>query len=328
MRVLVLEASLVAMCPADGASLLGSEGGESTAVPGSTDTSGGKVDMDEVTPPPTPMTTSGPESTSSSGGESTSPPATASTGGTNDEGACAGGTLLWRSDADFELADVQLESEEPYGALDVIYPSHAGEDGDDNHTIEAGVYTLDGERVRTYFDIYQVETVANARLVFRARRSGGVENISVKFGNHSLDGWIFGGYGVSFHEETAESKVEYYHNDHGDDKVVEDLDTPLDEDTWFWFRVDIQTSGTQKVLNAFVDYDGADDESWSWTPVMVDRRWDDEDWEPPDTPGGAQDSDEVEDGVYLGPLNRVWIRDNGDGVVEYHRVWLCALDEA
>ena len=142
-----------------------------------------------------------------------------------------------------------------------------------------------------------------------------------------MDDWIFGGYGVSFHEETVESKVEYYHNDHGD-KETEDLDTTFEEDTWYWFRVDVQTSGSQKVLNAFIDYDGTDDESWNWTPVMVDRRWVDDDWDPPDTPGGAEDSDDVEQGVYLGPLNRVWIRDNGGGVVEYHRVWLCELEEA
>ena len=241
------------------------------------------------------------------------------------QAACgADGAFLWNSDEDFQARDLQLESEEPYGRLGVIYPSHAGDDGPDNHTIQGGVYTLDGDRVRTYFDTYRVKTVTQARLVFRARKDSSVDNISVKFGNHSLDGWVFGGYGISFHDGEVQSKVEYYHNDHGSEES-EQLDRPLQDGVWYWYRIDIRTTAAgEKALDAYIDYDGTDDTSWQWTPVMTDRTWTAGDWDPPDVPSGGEDSDEVEGGVYLGPLNRAWVRDNG-GTVDYHRVTLCEL---
>ena len=236
----------------------------------------------------------------------------------------ADGAFLWNSDADFQARDIQLESEEPYGAQSVIYPSHAGDDGANNHRIQGGIYTLDGDQVRTYFDTYRVATVTQARLIFRARKDSSTDNISVKFGNHSLDGWVFGGYGVSFHDTEVQSKVEYYHNDQGDEES-ETLAQPMRDDTWYWFRIDIRTSGAEKVLDAYMDYDGTDDASQQWTPVMTGRTWTDGGWDPSDVPSGGEDSDEVEDGVYLGPLNRVWVRANGGGEVDYHRVTLCEL---
>jgi len=251
---------------------------------------------------------------------------TATAGPTSIEQACGtDGALLWNSDQDFGARDSQLESEQPYGAQGVIYPSHAGDAGPDNHTIQGGVYTLDGDRVRTYYDTYRVKVVTESRLVFRARKDSAVDNISVKFGNHSLDGWVFGGYGVSFHDGEVQSKVEYYHNDHGTEES-DSLDRSLADSVWYWYRIDIRsTSAGEKVLDAYVDYDGTDDTTQQWTPVMTGRTWTDADWNPPNVPSGGEDSDEVADGVYLGPLNRVWIRDNGGGQLDYHRVTLCEL---
>ncbi|HET8640325.1 MAG TPA: discoidin domain-containing protein, partial [Pseudonocardiaceae bacterium] len=251
--------------------------------------------------------------------------ATAGTDATIQQACGTDSAFLWNSDQDFGARDIQLEPEEPYGAQGVIYPSHAGDGGADNHRIQGGVYTLDGDRVRTYYDTYRVKTVTEARLVFRARKDSATDNISVKFGNHSLDGWVFGGYGISFHDGEVQSKVEYYHNDHGTEES-DSLTRSLGDGVWYWFRIDLRSTGAgEKVLDAYVDYDGTDDTTQQWTPVMTGRTWTDGDWDPPSVPSGGQDSDEVADGVYLGPLNRVWIRGNGGGEVDYHRVTLCEL---
>src|SRR5215207_116762 len=221
--------------------------------------------------------------------------ATAGTSSAIQQACGTDSAFLWNSDQDFGARDIQLESEVPYGAQRVIYPSHAGDGGADNHTIQGGVYTLDGDRVRTYYDTYRVKTVTEARLVFRARKDSGVDNISVKFGNHSLDGWVFGGYGVSFHDGEVQSKVEYYHNEQGNEEAAS-LDRSLGDGVWYWYRIDIRsTSAGEKVLDAYVDYDGTDDTTQQWTPVMTGRTWTDGDWDPPDVPSGGEDSDEVAD---------------------------------
>ena len=70
-----------------------------------------------------------------------------------------------------------------------------------NHKVDdAGEKVLHGNQVRDYYDLDPVnQTVPNLQIQLNAMLDDTVDNLSLKFGNHSMDDYEFGGYGVSFH---------------------------------------------------------------------------------------------------------------------------------
>ena len=240
---------------------------------------------------------------------------------------------LWNSDVAFsvDVNELDTETPNPNDPTNVHMPSHAGNDGSNNHQVEGGLKRLSGDRVRDYFNLDEVVGVGNlvnSEIEFFAIREN-IGNISLKFGNHNSDGWtlsdqwIFGGYGVSFHDGEIQSKAEYYHGPGNNNGPEDDfpLQTSIPDGDLIGYKVSKQNDPAtgEVVLNAWIDYSGTGN---NWTHVMVNRRFTDGDWDvdPSDVPDGAQDSEEVKDGVYLGPCHRWWIRVNDGGFIDYNKV--------
>lgn len=252
--------------------------------------------------------------------------------------------LLYSSDEDFENLKDQaqsLEDERAYGPLKVLFPSHAGDDGEENHTLATDVIDgqvlmeLHGDRVRTYYDHYQVEATPNLEFECEAMMNDKVDNISLKAGNHSMDNWEFGGYGVSFGEDTVESKVEFNHIDESNngEKVSRDLDRKIERNVLHGFKYRIQNVQGQrkKILSAWIRYPGETE----WTLVMKNRKWSDQEFLENDIHDeGKEDTEELKNGVYRGVLNRCWVRCNmpkdapdTDAKVYHHKVRISKIEE-
>jgi len=233
--------------------------------------------------------------------------------------------LLYNSDEDFEMLKSKpqpLEDETAYGPLKVLFVSHAGggDKGEENNTLRTDVVDgqvlmeLHGHKLRTYYDHYQVEATPNLEFECEAMIGNGkVDNISLKAGNHSMDDFEFGGYGVSFGVDQVESKVEFNHFDpHGSnngEKFPKDLDRKIERKVLHGFKYRIQNVKGQrkKILNAWIRYPGETE----WTLVMKNRTWNDQEFLENDIHDeGKKDTEEIKNGVYLGILNRCWVRCN------------------
>ncbi|MGE0174773.1 MAG: hypothetical protein AB7T49_18415 [Oligoflexales bacterium] len=231
---------------------------------------------------------------------------------------------IWNSDAVL-AADGPLTKEQGNGADKVLYPSHAGE-GSKTFKVENGFLTWDGNRTRTYLDFYQIKPLVNSELEFYAEKNAGVDNISTKVGNHSMDGdYTFGGYGCSFHANEVGSKVEYFHNDQGDSVDVQAQ--TMAPGKLIGYKVQKQNvAGTGEVsMNCWVDYNG----DGNWTLVLKDRRWKAADWKPGGSVPSAKDAAEISKGPYTGIVHRWWIRINGatDGLVKVKNITIRELGE-
>jgi hypothetical protein len=235
------------------------------------------------------------------------------------------GSDLWTSDVILSK-DGSLEKEKGNGTDKVLYPSHAGE-GSKTFKVENGFLTWDGNRTRVYFDFYRIKPLVNSEFEFYAEKTDGVDNISTKIGNHSLEDedYTFGGYGCSFHQKEVESKVEYFHNDQGDGEHADGESMPPDKLIGYKIQKQNVAGSDEITMNCYVDYKG----DGNWTLVMKDRRWKKSDWKPGSVPS-AKDADEIEDGPYKGILHRWWIRINGDpkGKIKVKNIKIREIGEA
>lgn len=251
-------------------------------------------------------------------------------------------SLLYNSDEDFETLKNQpqpLENEKAYGPLKVLFPSHAGggDQGEENHSLVTDVIEgqtlmeLHGNKVRTYYDHFQVEASPNLQFECEAMMDDKVENISLKAGNHSMDDWEFGGYGVSFGEDEVESKVEFNHidNSNNGEKISKSLPKKIERDALHGFKYRIQNvqGKKKKVLNAWIRYPG----ETQWTLVMENRTWSDDEFSENNIHDeGKKDTEEIKNGVYRGVLNRCWVRCNGkanEAKLYHNKVRISKIEE-
>ena len=93
----------------------------------------------------------------------------------------------------------------------------------------------------------------------------GIDNLSIKDGNHGTDGWVlegeyvFGGFGVAFHRngvDGVESKVEYWHNRQGSEVSIPypmGLQLVDNKEYKFFLTFIIDRVKQEVVLNAWLD---------------------------------------------------------------------------
>lgn len=222
------------------------------------------------------------------------------------------------------LIGQKLKKETGYGQLKVIWPSGASGDewGPDNHLVlKKGdlIYKrLMGNQVRDYYNFFRVKATPNIEFGFKAIPNAKCSTVSMKCGQHSLDGFEFGGYGGSVAEDEIESQVEFNHDESvggsngGPKKWVKppkEIVYDGKKEYGFKFRLQSDYQKLEKVLNLFVQYPGED----TFTPVMTNRVWTNSDWKQNDkwAKGGPyKDTAEMKKGIYLGLLYRAWIRCN------------------
>jgi hypothetical protein len=120
-----------------------------------------------------------------------------------------------------------------------------------------GTAKLEGNRAR----IYLHASHRNALLSFEANITDPtLENISTKLRSRHNEGGAdsnrFGGYGVAFHINSVDFKIEPYHNVH-EPGTDHPLARPIPLNQWVGYRVSIQAKAndTVAVVAAYVDYD-------------------------------------------------------------------------
>ena len=274
------------------------------------------------------------------------------------------GTVLYDSEADFKAnVGKTLKKETAIGALKVLWPSHAGggDQGPDNHkVVEVDINgqkiiqkELNGDKVRDYLNNFEVDPEGkNFQIeVDDFTLSPDSKDLSIKFGNHSLDGYIFGGFGFSLHPNDWESKNEYNHaettsSNDGDEKSGK-LPKPIkfDGKTLYSLIVRCQTVAGkhEKQMTAAVKY--PNESNFTELTDNMPRIWTDDNWlKGTDAKNKKEfdddvksqskkpaDADEVAAGVYLGPLKRTWVRHNGKskvGKLFYRKAVLSKIGEA
>lgn len=196
----------------------------------------------------------------------------------------------------------KLSSKKPHPDDKVLFPS--GASGADYFEIKDDKFlyfeTGDGNG-RVYWDYHQVSefndgTIQDAgyNTVFYGtfRLEKGIDNLSVKDGNHGTDGWVFdgdfvfGGFGLSFHRDFMKMKAEYKH---GDGEGSDNFDYPngqeLKDDVLYRFlyvrRTDIAKS--ECVVEGWLEFEHM---SGNWTKIGT-RTWNENKWNGPKSIDGG-----------------------------------------
>jgi hypothetical protein len=180
-----------------------------------------------------------------------------------------------------------------------------------------------GGNGRVYWDYHVLPRYAvddqpgfNMAMTFRFKHVGN-DNVSVKDGNHGTGGFefenslVFGGFGYSIHAGECQSKVEYWHNNQGDEQSAafpgnRTLVTNKEYKVFSTWRTD--RVAQRVVLNIWIDFgDGA-----GWVQCMTDRVWSNSGWTPGSVPSGDDQAD-IEAGPSHIKRHHVWIRNNAGG---------------
>ena len=111
----------------------------------------------------------------------------------------------------------------------------SGASGVSSHPIKNGWLEVQsgGGNGRVYWNYHEVPQFSQLPTAgFNTAMTGtfmfkpGIDNLSIKDGNHNTDGWslegkyAFGGFGLAFHRTNVESKAEYWHNIQGNGITV------------------------------------------------------------------------------------------------------------
>ena len=157
----------------------------------------------------------------------------------------------------------------------------------------------------------------------------GIDNLSIKDGNHNTDGWslegkyAFGGFGLAFHRTNVESKAEYWHNLQGNGITVSypnGLQLVDNKEYKFFLTLTTDRVKEEVVLNAWLDFgDGK-----GWIQVMKDRKWGHSGWSPGSIPNGEDKADILKGPSFI-KKHHIWTRANGDSSLSVKDIMIGTL---
>ena len=200
----------------------------------------------------------------------------------------------------------------------------SGASGVSSHPIKNGWLEVQsgGGNGRVYWNYHELpqfsqlptagfNTAMTGTFMFRP----GIDNLSIKDGNHGTNGWVldgkfaFGGFGLAFHRDSVESKAEYYHNVQGNGITVpypNGLKLVDNKEYKFFLTLVKDRVKQEVVLNAWLDFgDGK-----GWIQVMKDRKWGQSGWSPGSVPNGEDKADILKGPAFI-KKHHIWTRANG-----------------
>jgi hypothetical protein len=231
--------------------------------------------------------------------------------------------VTWFYDSKNALSkDMTLKSGSTHPQDRVLLSS--GASGVSSHPIKNGFIEVQsgGGNGRVYWNYHEVpqfsqlptagfNTAMTGTFIFKP----GIDNLSIKDGNHNTDGWVlngkyaFGGFGLAFHRDNVESKAEYWHNNQGSGLTVSypnGLQLVDNKEYKFFLTLVTDRVKQEVVLNAWLDFgDGK-----GWIQVMKDRKWGQSGWSPGSVPNGEDKADILKGPSFI-KKHHIWTRANG-----------------
>jgi hypothetical protein len=246
--------------------------------------------------------------------------------------------VIWFYDSQPSLTkDMVLNSGQTHPTDRVILSSSAS--GVSSHPIKNGWLEVQsgGGNGRVYWNYHEVPQFSQLPTAgFNTAMTGtfmfkpGIDNLSIKDGNHGTNGWsfdgdlVFGGFGLAFHRTNVESKAEYWHNNQGSGMTVSypnGLQLVDNKEYKFFLTLVTDRVKQEVVLNAWLDFgDGK-----GWVQVMKDRKWGQSGWSPGSVPNG-NDKAEIEKGPSFIKKHHIWTRANGDSFLPVKDIKIGTLD--
>ncbi len=246
--------------------------------------------------------------------------------------------IIWFYDSQPTLSkDMVLRGSQTHPTDRVLLSSSAS--GVSSHPIKNGWLEVQsgGGNGRVYWNYHEVPQFSQLPTAgFNTAMTGtfmfkpGIDNLSVKDGNHGTNGWVFdgelvfGGFGLAFHRTNVESKAEYWHNEQGNGITLSypnGLKLVDNKEYKFFLTLVTDRVKQEVVLNAWLDFsDGK-----GWVQVMKDRKWGQSGWDPGNVPNG-DDKAQIEKGPSFIKKHHVWTRANGDSFLPVKDIRIGALD--
>jgi hypothetical protein len=200
----------------------------------------------------------------------------------------------------------------------------SGASGVSSHPIKNGFIEVQsgGGNGRVYWNYHEVPQFSQLPTAgFNTAMTGtfmfkpGIDNLSIKDGNHNTDGWVlngkyaFGGFGLAFQRTFVESKAEYWHNNQGSGLSVSypnGLQLVDNKEYKFFLTLVTDRAKQEVVLNAWLDFgDGK-----GWIQVLKDRKWGQSGWSPGSVPNGEDKADILKGPSFI-KKHHIWTRANG-----------------
>jgi hypothetical protein len=246
--------------------------------------------------------------------------------------------IIWFYDSQPTLSkDMVLRGSQTHPTDRVLLSSSAS--GVSSHPIKNGWLEVQsgGGNGRVYWNYHEIPQFSQLPTAgFNTAMTGtfmfkpGIDNLSIKDGNHGTNGWVFdgklffGGFGLAFHRTNVESKAEYWHNQQGSGVTLSYPNgLKLVDNKEYKFFLTLVTDRVKKevVLNAWLDFsDGK-----GWVQVMKDRKWGQSGWNPGSVPNG-NDKAQIEKGPSFIKKHHVWTRANGDSFIPVKDIRIGTLD--
>ena len=214
----------------------------------------------------------------------------------------------------------------------------SGASGVSSHPIKNGWLEVQsgGGNGRVYWNYHEVPQFSQLPTAgFNTAMTGtfmfkpGIDNLSIKDGNHNTDGWslegkyAFGGFGLAFHRTNVESKAEYWHNLQGNGITVSypnGLQLVDNKEYKFFLTLVTDRVKEEIVLNAWLDFgDGK-----GWIQVMKDRKWGHSGWSPGSIPNGEDKADILKGPSFI-KKHHIWTRANGDSSLSVKDIMIGTL---
>ena len=214
----------------------------------------------------------------------------------------------------------------------------SGASGVSSHPIKNGWLEVQsgGGNGRVYWNYHEVPQFSQLPTAgFNTAMTGtfmfkpGIDNLSIKDGNHNTDGWnlegkyAFGGFGLAFHRTNVESKAEYWHNLQGNGITVSypnGLQLVDNKEYKFFLTLVTDRVKEEVVLNAWLDFgDGK-----GWIQVMKDRKWGHSGWSPGSVPNGEDKADILKGPSFI-KKHHIWTRANGDSSLSVKDIMIGTL---
>ena len=245
--------------------------------------------------------------------------------------------ITWYYDSKPSLSkDVVLKSGRTHPTDPVLLPSSAS--GASSHPVKDGWLEVQsgGGNGRVYWNYHaapqfsQLPTAGfNTAMTGTFMLKPGIDNLSIKDGNHGTNGWsldgdlVFGGFGLAFHRTNVESKAEYWHNNQGS-KVSASYPNGLklvdNKEYKFFLTLVTDRAKQEVVLNAWLDFgDGK-----GWVHVMKDRKWGKSGWSPGSVPNGNDKADILKGPSFI-KKHHIWTRANGNSFLPVKDIMIGTL---